>query len=360
MSPEQLHDILEVAMHAVSTCNNQPWRFRTRGEELDVFVIRVKNFFLKLEGNIWIELGTLLENLSAAAAAKGFKAEYVLFERCGLDAPAATVKFIPILPVKIDIEAIKRRCTNRRPYRADPLPASVQESIFRSCDDPNIDIQILVGTKKESCVEILTNLEMVRMGNQLLIEEVLPYVRVDQGEIEEHRDRLDVRAMEYDAIGTRLIRWAKKYPQLMFWVHQAFLSFGFSSRKKLAKPLNQSGALIALLIRDRDQNAYVNLGRTLQRILNRLTEQNVQTYTVVSGLYLLDLLKENLEIYSEEEQIALLRYQYDLQSFFNFHDRRVALFIKAGYAVPPRFRTLRKRVQEVMLNEKGDPIKSNG
>jgi len=355
MSPEQLTEILEIGMRAVSTCNNQPWRFRTRGEELDIFILRTKNFFLKLEGNTWIELGTLLENISAAAAVKGLKIEYTLFERCGLDAPAATVRFISGPTVPVDIDAIMRRATNRLPYSDQLLPEDVQEHILKACDDPNIDIQILSGTKKAACAGILANLEAVRLGNRLLVEEVLPYVRIDTKEIESCRDRLDIRAMGYDPFSLKVVQMAKKYPNLVYLAQQAFTKLGGQTRK-FKRSLTQSGALIAFSLAARDQKSYVSLGRILQRTLNFLTEKNIQTYTIVSGLYLLDLLKENLEIYTEREQVLLLRHQYDLESFFNFPNRRVALFVKAGYADAPKYRSLRKQVQNVMIDEKGDPL----
>jgi len=355
MTPQILTEILEIGTRAISTCNTQPWRFRYRGEALHIYMILAKNFFLKLEGNLWIELGTLLENISVGAASKGFQIEYRMYERCGVDEPAAIVKFIPANLPPVNLEPVLRRCTNRRPYSQMPLPKEVQEAVIQSSASPDIDIKILSGIKKQKFAEILANLEDLRLGNRLLVKEVLPYVRIDEKEVEEHRDRLDVRTMNYDPFSLSLIKMAKKHPQLFYFAHQLFSRLGVQARK-FKRSLIQSGALIVLTINEHDQGGYVNLGRTTQRILNVLTGYNVQTYTMVSGLYPLDLLKENLEIYSHREQVLLLRYQYDLQSFFNFTSRKISLFIKAGYGDPPLFRSVRKRVEDVMLNEEGDPL----
>lgn len=356
MKYEELTEILEVGMKAISTCNNQPWRFRIQNETLNIFMLRTKNFFLKLEGNTWIELGTFLENLSVAAAAKAYKIEYQLFERCGLDEPAATVRFISANMPPVDIEPLLRRCTNRAPYSETPLPKDIQDNILKSCDIPDIEIRILSGTKKKECADILNNLENVRLGNALMIEEVLPYIRIEENEIETARDRLDVRTMELNPTSLKLLKFAKKYRKAASLLYTILNYLGVTPKKKFAKILMQSGALIAFSIQKRDQESYVHLGRIAQRVLNNLTAENIQTYTIVSGLYLLDLLKENLEIFSEKEQILLLRYQYDLQSLFNFTDRRIALFIRAGYADPPRYRSIRKHAADVIIDEKGNSL----
>lgn len=355
---EELKEILHVGIRAISTCNHQPWRFRIHEDELHVYILRTKNFFLKLEGNTWIELGTLLENMSIAATVKGYQLNYHLQECCGLDEPSAIVTFEPCEAKAVDIESLLRRCTNRASFSQEPLAKDVVESIYHACDLPHIAVQILTKRKKDQCAQILNGLENVRLGNRLMLEEVVPYIRTDVNEIEKERDRLDVRAMELSNSAIGLIQYAKKNPKIASLIYLWLKRLGLVSKNAFKKKLVQSGALIAFILERRDQETYVNLGRIAQRILNTLTAQNVQTYTLVSGLYLLDLLKENLEIYSKEEQNLLLRHQYDLQSLFDFTDRRIALFIRAGYAAPPKIRTLRKNVDELMVDERS-PIFKN-
>jgi hypothetical protein len=355
---EELMEILEIGMRAISTCNNQPWRFRVNGDELQIFMLRTKNFFLKLEGNTWIELGTMLENLAIGAAAKGYGIEYRLFERCGLDEPAAILRFVAgsAQGVTVDLEPLIRRCTNRAAYHETPLSSSVQETIFKACDVEDIEIQILTGRRKNRCAEILNHLENIRLGNRIMLEEVLPYLRTDEKEIALYRDRLDARTLDLDAGALKMMKIAKRNPKVMSFIYTFLGRLGLTSKKEFEKKIIKSGAMISFLLKKRDQQTYVNLGRVAQRILNNLTAQNIQTYTMVSGLYLLDLLKENLEIYSKREQLLLLRYQYDLQSLFDFTDKRIALFIRAGYAAAPQLRTLRKSVREVMIDSHGNAI----
>jgi hypothetical protein len=271
MEYTELLEILEIGTRAVSTCNNQPWRFRFHNQILNIFILRTKNFFLKLEGNTWIELGTLLENISVAAASKGYQIEYQLFEHCGLDEPAATVRFIPKQFPPVDLEPLLRRCTNRDPYSQQLLSKSVNEGILKACDVPDIKVHILKESKLAQCTRILNDLENIRLGNLLLIQETLPYVRVDEQDIETCRDLLDVRTLNLNPNTISLIKLAKKYPQLHNFIFLCFVYLGILPKNSLKKTLLQSGALIAFSISCRDQENYVNLGRTAQRILNYLT-----------------------------------------------------------------------------------------
>ncbi len=358
MTREELDAVLTVAIQAISTCNTQPWRFRYTDGVLEVFMLRTKNFFLKLEGNAWLELGAMLENLTVGAAAKGYQTKIVLFDRSGLDAPSAKVTFVRGEVPAVNLEAVMKRCTNRNPYATTPLPPEVQASILAANDDPtNLEVRVLLGSKKNTGLHLLSNLERLRLGNYLLLREVLPYLRADEAEVATTRDRLDTRTLGLDTLTVRIIRWSKHFPRLMAFFFAVFSMF--TSRhetSKATKTLQASGALIAFSIRARDQSSYVSLGRVAQRILNTLTAQNVQSYTIVTGLYLLDLLKENLEIYSNREQRLLLRIQYEFQSFFGFADRRLALFIRAGYAEPPAFRSLRRPVESFYVDERGNRV----
>jgi hypothetical protein len=63
----------------------------------------------------------------------------------------------------------------------------------------------------------------------------------------------------------------------------------------------------------------------------------------------LDILKENLEVFSKKEQIYLLQYQYDLQTFFSFTQNRVALFVRVGYGEKVKYKSLRKNLDDLII-----------
>jgi len=254
---------------------------------------------------------------------------------------------------------VMRRCTNRGRYSAEPLSAEVQQSILAANDDsPNVDVSILTRSKKDTCLRILHDLERLSMGNWLLVREVMPYVRTDLADIEAHRDRLDIRTLELGPFAVRLAALSKRYPTFFGWFIAFFSLFVAGQvQRRLARTWAESGALLVFSIRDRSQHSYVSLGRVVQRILNSLTAQNVQTFTVVNGLYLFELLKENLEIYSNSDQRALLRYQYELQSFLGFGDRRLALFVRAGYGEAPAVRARRRPVKSFFIDDLGNEVR---
>jgi hypothetical protein len=71
--------------------------------------------------------------------------------------------------------------------------------------------------------------------------------------------------------------------------------------------------------------------------------------SVLSGLYLLDVLESNPEIFSRREIRTLRRASARLEEFFDRGEGDVVFAVRAGFADPPTVLQQRRPVEELIL-----------
>jgi len=121
---EDIKKILEVAVHAPSGENCQPWRFSVRKNEIDIFNIPERDQSLYNYGQMasYVAHGALIENILIASSAFGYRAKLNLFPEVGDPNLVAIVFLEQGTPVEDPLHRyIQRRCTNRKPYNTAPL-----------------------------------------------------------------------------------------------------------------------------------------------------------------------------------------------------------------------------------------------
>ncbi|MCE1230196.1 MAG: hypothetical protein LWX11_12005, partial [Firmicutes bacterium] len=203
--------ILEAACRAISPYNTQPWRFRWDGDGVEIFLLRTKNFFLKLGGISYMTLGHLLENLSTAAQALGYKAEIQLLgPDLNLEFPVARVTLKAAWePEPILLNGLERRVTNRLPFSSRPLEGRALEVLREGLGkEVGNRVHWLKGEEQVIASGILADLECVRLSNYKLFKEACDFIRFDAEEYVAARDRLYV-----DSLG--LTPWSQRWLKLM-------------------------------------------------------------------------------------------------------------------------------------------------
>ncbi|MCE1228227.1 MAG: hypothetical protein LWX11_01875, partial [Firmicutes bacterium] len=98
-----------------------------------------------------------------------------------------------------------------------------------------------------------------------------------------------------------------------------------------------------------DPPSYVALGRRIQRMLNNLAAVGVQSHVVLSGLYLLHLAFENIEIFSRVERDLILFALRDLENLISASSRRIAFVVRVGTCEQWPEPTLRKETLSLFL-----------
>ena len=119
--------LVAAAILAANPHNTQAWSFRVTPQRIDLYADRSRNIGAvdPLFREMYVALGTALENMMQAAAANGYRAELTLQPSPGEPIHAASVGLSPG-PVSRSAlyEQIPHRHTDRSAYRAQPVPAS--------------------------------------------------------------------------------------------------------------------------------------------------------------------------------------------------------------------------------------------
>jgi hypothetical protein len=345
----ELLEILRIGTTAISPYNTQPWRFRVTDTRIDVFIIRTKNFFLKLQGVSHMTLGCLLENLVLGARSIGHKATIQLFDRpLGLDEPCASVELEPDpAEIHVSVDHVLARSTNRKLYRRDPLPAEVRERIAAAAVDDNVTLHCSEGQDVIRLARILADLESVRLSNFKMTREALEFIRRSEAEMRAKPEGLDVRTLE---LGDSIVSMLGSIQRPGGHRLLKLLGMVRTATRRHHQQLVHSAAILTYAISDRQPHSFVGLGRIIQRTLNALAESGLESMSVLSGLYLLDVLRSNPEIFSRRETQRLSRARRALEQFFATSEENIAFVVRTGFAAPPSFRQLRRPVEELLLS----------
>lgn len=351
LSLDDWRPLLAAGVRAVSPYNSQPWRFRVVEDRLDVFVLRTKNFFLKLQGISPMTLGFLLENMDAAARARGrrLEAEF-LGTTFGLDHPVARVRVVPGgEPDPSAMDGVLARRTHREAFRAEPLAPAAREpltGLLAGLSDGVATARLVEGERAATLVDILADLEALRFGNPKLLTEALEFIRVGREENERHRDGLDADTLALPPRLRRLLPLLRRHPR---WVGAVAPFTGHFHRLRQRAFLQGQSGFIAFTTGAGDPAAFVEMGRRIQRTLNALSRAGLDAQCLLSGLYLLHLAFENPEIFSAEEARTLLTCRRDLELLLGVPDHRIAFLIRLGRAERPAPESLRKDLSAFLL-----------
>jgi hypothetical protein len=352
MDSATLNDIIAVGTRAMSPYNTQPWRFRARAEGVDVYLLRTKNFFLKLSGLSQMVLGHLLENIRVGAARAGYGVEETLWETSlNLDHPAARLTFHPAPPEAPDEAAgLLARQTRRAPFSRDPF----DDEDRRDFDDfltrhrpPCVTVRRWEGDARDILADILSDLEAVRAANIKLFAESFDYIRAGRDEYLTKRTGLSLDELGLSSTARALALFATNHR----WLFSALRGhIRRVAKREFNDRLRASGALLVYAVHDTSPRTYVELGRLVQRQLNHFAGRGIHSHPVLSGLYILHLIFENLEIFSHRERDTILTSLRDLEVLLGLPSRQTAYIVRIGRAeLPAQSGGVRRPIEDLLL-----------
>src|SRR3989344_4799077 len=117
---EAIKKILEIAVHAPSGENCQPWRFEVEGNRIHIYNLpeRDNSLYNLGQGASFVAHGALIENMLIAASALGYRADVHAFPDGQNNNFVATVVFEKAAPQNEPLYLfIVKRATNIKPYK---------------------------------------------------------------------------------------------------------------------------------------------------------------------------------------------------------------------------------------------------
>ncbi len=295
-------------------------------------------------------LGLLLENIREGALALHYDVRFEMGSAVlGKGEPAA-LAFLTRMPNSDDynISHVIRRSTNRLPYEKRALANTVKEQLQSICSDGNTRLVIAEGALQTRLANLLSQLEYARFTNSKLLREALEFIRWNREEIEKERDLLDCAHLNLGPTLGRVVRVLGTGSLF----HQLFRLSGAagSMRDQQRKILQESGCLMVFILKERSYKNFIQYGQVLGRVMNYLAKENIQTMSCLGGLYLTDVMYENPEILSNAEKNILLRAKAELEAVFEVLDKHIVYVVRAGYGPPLTDPSLRRPVEQLMLD----------
>jgi nitroreductase len=164
----QVRAWLRAAVAAPSVFNTQPWQFRVTEREIEVYADPVRRLeVVDPRGReLMISVGAALFNLRVAMLADG-RTPLVHLLPDGADSDlVARVRPGPAVAVsetaRLLAEAIPRRCTNRRPFEATPVPPEVLADLCVAAAAEGGDLVVAGPVLRDAVLGVVRTAEHLR------------------------------------------------------------------------------------------------------------------------------------------------------------------------------------------------------
>ena len=344
--------VVEAAILAPSGDNCQPWRFRWDGKDLRILFLaeRAESLYDIRSVASWISLGAVITNMTLAAARLGFQMTVELFPTGESPGVAARVGFqagaVAADPLA---EAIAARCVNRRPFRRDPLPASVREELQAlAASSPGMRLSwIDTDPSKRRIATLAAQNDRILFENRELHDGVFRWIRWTRAEAERRRDGMPGDSLElsrFEQPGMRLLgswRWARLAGVLG-------ITRGLPFRAR--QIYRRSGAVALLSVRGDRPEDFVRGGEVLERIWLTATRYGI-AFQPITGITFL-LLRMRLtggERLAAQHRVLLARIEEEFKRVFpdGAAESPIMLF-RLGLAPPPSGRALRLPLEQIL------------
>ena len=359
-------ELVRAATLAPSPDNNQPWRFELRGGRLAVFADAARGLPSDAEGMFCLlALGAAVENICIAARALGH-APIVncLATRPPLDAAAASEPVAEISFERREFEPerdpladqISQRCTCRRPFDRRTIEAEKLDRLAAAaCQLGDVRVDWLSGREQLSAMARLVAAgDRIRFEHQPFHAELYRQLRFSRSAAERTQDGLDLRSLELPAGGGLVLRLLRSWPVLSGLNRLGFSRLLTLSSAKLVRRCGAVGAISAPEVEGAGRLAnYLTAGRALERLW--LTAGG-------EGLSLHPLGSLPIFMRPSSQRNALPRHralcEQISQEFAALvqgsRGRATTILFRIGYSEPPRVRSLRRAVGDVLPSSTSD------
>jgi hypothetical protein len=258
-------EMVEFAIKAPSGHNTQPWKFRINENSIEMLPNFTKSLSI-VDGNnreLYISLGCALENLCITAQHLGYNYDIVNQNEQGIIINLSKTSTI----IENDLfSQIERRQTNRSIYDNQMIPDETIRYLENVIIPPNTHTYFAkIGESfAGSLIQYILRGNEIQMNNNNFKEELILWMRFNKGEVNRMQDGLAYNAMGFPAI-----------PRFLGEpIVGGYLKPKKQNESDLQK-INSSSHLVLLTTENNTVSEWIDLGRTLERILLETTKLNI-------------------------------------------------------------------------------------
>ena len=320
---DDLRELVRLATLAPSGHNAQPWKFRLAPGLIEICPDRTRRLPAvdPDDRELWIGLGSALENLVVAAEHFGYHPE-VTYHLAGTPADHVAVmleKTAAATATRVGLfEAIRTRQCTRREFDGQPVSTQNLGLLTAAATGAGVAPLLFTGPAMEPLLEYVTAGNAQQMGDDRFKTEMVHWVRFNDREALASRDGLLGRG--------------SGNPSLPRWVAQLFIGSALNAKtqdKKDAANIRSSAGLLLFTSAGNDPAAWLDTGRAYERFALRATALGLKNSFI-----------------NQPCEVPALRAQ--VQAHLSLNGAFPQLLARFGYG-PAMPRSLRRPVSEVLL-----------
>jgi len=346
-TPEALcyRRLVAAAVLAPSPDNNQPWRFVSRGPQLDVYLDPERT--LPSDVNRMFDLvglGAAVENACIAAGEQGYRAEV----HVGPGEPAASITFQPGAQGDPLAPRLASRHTCRKMFSRRPVDPAVRERLSaQAAAVPEVQVDWITDRRGIRAVaRLVGQSDRLRFEYEPFHNEVFRQLRFTAEAAEQTRDGLDLRTLELPPGTGAFLGLLRPWGRMRMLQRLGLVRF-------LTVPsilsVLASGAIAVLSVPQADAAHFLATGRAVQRLWLAADAEGLSVHPLGS----LPIFFAHAQQYqgrklspAHQRQSARLIDRF-ARLVPSTSGRTVMLLLRTGHSRPPSVRSLRRPVEEV-------------
>ncbi|MBP1672643.1 MAG: UBA/THIF-type binding protein [Bacteroidetes bacterium] len=283
ISDSEFYCWLEAASLAPSADNMQPWAFKKRDDEIEVYYIKERSLptdTLDMFG--LISVGAAIQNIIITAENRGFSCKITYPNHATFDKLVALLCFSSCESNNELADCIPIRSTNRAPYDIRTKLSNTQIFLLqKSTASFPVSCQYIFDKPQFEEIALLdAQSSYIRLEYQPFHDELFDILRFSRSENEKYRYGLTFESLEVPDFA---VFFAKFLKFRLFNDLVSKLGFGKLVAYSLSRKLTKSSCLCLISVTERDCKSYIEAGRGLEQLWLTCTKMglSVQPYGVL-------------------------------------------------------------------------------
>ncbi|MBI4085049.1 MAG: nitroreductase family protein [Candidatus Liptonbacteria bacterium] len=345
---ENIKKILWAGVQAPSGDNSQPWKFKVKDNAILILNLPEKDnpiFNFRGRGTL-VAHGALIENMVIAASSLGYRSKVDVFPDKEDPGVTAKVIFEKDYPRHEQLYgAISERATNRKVYMDKSFTPQQRNRITGSVKGEGKLILIEDALKKAIIGKATAVNEIVMLENRQLHDYFFGDIRWTSKDELEKKSGLYLETMELTPPQKAVFKVLSYWPAA-----RALNSLGIAKfiARENSKVYSSGSAMGAITVPDNDE-AFVGVGRLMERIWLEATDMNLSMHLITGVIYLMQGILGGESRYFSDKHISIIKEAYeDIRTALGVENETIAMLFRIGYGDKPSARS--SRLEPVILN----------
>ena len=354
VTAEQVIEILSAGILAPSGDNQQPWKFKLRGNQIDVFLsqrdIEELTFFNAGFRMMDFSVGAVIENMSLMSASLGYCLTAKLFPDPQRLDHIATLSLVPAQKFAHPHQAaIAKRHTNREMYNGTAIDESALSSLKSTVAD-RVGFSLRIIEKTNPAMEKLAAL--IGEADQLRFE--IETIHRDFMNVIRYQDAPDGLMLKTLGAGPLA---GSVFKLISSWQRMCLLNkLGFSRifKNHARQQILSSGAIGILWAKDASRETFLESGRLMEKIwleatCQKLAFQPMQALCIFSNNTQLGHTSRISEVHNQV--LAELSGRFRALIEPPQTTRQIIFMFRIGHAEAPPARAQRRSLDSFLMAE---------